>query len=270
MFLPPAKLIGQIRGFDMSIHVTPIPRLTSFGTPAFTLGTTNSAGDSDIAVASNSTLLAFDATVPATIGTSAAAGSAAVAPHRDHVHSGVALITSVDNEIARYTGTGGQLQGYTSGAPTISDTGAMLKPGQPAFLAYLNANQSNATGNGTTVQVNFNAEVYDQTNNFASSAFTAPVTGKYLLSASIYMDDRTTSATQVVIEITTSNRRYIRQDGLGAGTSGFGIAMTTVADMDATDTAVIKVMVAGEAGDTIDILGNGTLMHTFFAGALLA
>lgn len=40
----------------MTIHVTPIPRLTTFGAPAFTVGDTNSAGDSDIAVASNSTL----------------------------------------------------------------------------------------------------------------------------------------------------------------------------------------------------------------------
>lgn len=40
----------------LTIHVTPIPRLTTFGTPAFTLGAANAAGDSAIAVASNSTL----------------------------------------------------------------------------------------------------------------------------------------------------------------------------------------------------------------------
>jgi len=40
----------------MAIHVTPIPKLTNFGTPAFTLGSSNAAGDSQIAVASNSTL----------------------------------------------------------------------------------------------------------------------------------------------------------------------------------------------------------------------
>jgi len=40
----------------MSISVTPIPRLTTFGAPAFTLGTANAAGDSATAVASNSTL----------------------------------------------------------------------------------------------------------------------------------------------------------------------------------------------------------------------
>ena len=223
----------------MTINVTPIPKLTSFATPTVTIGATASAGTADTVIRSDSTI------------------------------AGVGLITSVDDTIARYNGTGGQLQGYTSGAPTVSDTGAMLKPGQPAFLAYLNANQNNVTGSGTVAQLNFNAEVYDQTNNFASYAFTAPVTGKYLLSASIYLDGRTTSASQVLIEITTTKRRYIRQDGLGSGTSSFGIEMTTIADMDATDTAVVKVMTAGESGDTVDILGNGTLMHTFFSGALL-
>ena len=71
----------------MSIHVTPIPKLTNFGVPAFSLGTANAAGDSLTAVASNSTLLTFDTTVPADVGTSAA-GSATVTARRDHVHAG--------------------------------------------------------------------------------------------------------------------------------------------------------------------------------------
>ena len=65
----------------MSINVTPIPRLIDLAVPAFTLGTANSAGAAPTAVSSNSTLLAFDTTVPTTIAysASAAAGSATVA-----------------------------------------------------------------------------------------------------------------------------------------------------------------------------------------------
>jgi len=75
----------------MAIHVTPIPRLTTFVAPAFTLGTSNVAGNTAAAVASNSTLLAFDATVPGNIvaSTAANAGSAAVASRRDHTHGTV-------------------------------------------------------------------------------------------------------------------------------------------------------------------------------------
>tara|TARA_R100000306_G_C4306602_1_gene107981 strand:+ start:35 stop:550 length:516 start_codon:yes stop_codon:yes gene_type:complete len=71
----------------MAIHVTPIPRLTTLTTPAFTLGTANAAGDAITAVASNSTLLAFDTTVPASVAQANATGSATVASRRDHVHS---------------------------------------------------------------------------------------------------------------------------------------------------------------------------------------
>jgi hypothetical protein len=73
----------------MAINVTPIPRLTVLATPAFTLGTTNTAGAAVTAVASNSTLLAFDGTLPdaITYGQSGAAGSATVASRRDHAHA---------------------------------------------------------------------------------------------------------------------------------------------------------------------------------------
>jgi len=73
----------------MSITVTPIPRLVELAAPAFTLGTTNTAGSASTAVASDSTLLAFDATLPdaITYGQSGAAGSSTVAPRRDHAHA---------------------------------------------------------------------------------------------------------------------------------------------------------------------------------------
>jgi hypothetical protein len=76
----------------MSIVVTPIPRLIDLAAPAFTLGTANAAGAAATAVSSNSTLLAFDAVVPTTIGYSASpnAGTAVVASRGDHTHGMVA------------------------------------------------------------------------------------------------------------------------------------------------------------------------------------
>jgi hypothetical protein len=71
----------------MSINVTPIPRLIDLAAPAFTLGTANAAGSADTAVASDSTLLVFDAVNPAPVGV-AAVGSAVVSSRRDHVHAG--------------------------------------------------------------------------------------------------------------------------------------------------------------------------------------
>jgi len=93
----------------MSINVTPIPRLTTLTTPAFTLGTANAAGDAITAVASNSTLLAFDTTLPASTGT-AAVGSATTVARRDHVHAiglaALALSCRVYHNAAQATADG--------------------------------------------------------------------------------------------------------------------------------------------------------------------
>ena len=76
----------------MAIHVTPIPRLTTLTTPAFTLGTANTAGDALTAVASNSTILTYDTTVPASIAATAAVGDATTAARRNHVHNAASEI----------------------------------------------------------------------------------------------------------------------------------------------------------------------------------
>ncbi len=89
----------------MAIHVTPIPRLTNFGAPSYTLGTSNAAGDSNTAVASNSTLLTFDGSVPANIAASSATGSATVTARRDHVHGGLSASTALIAS-GTYTGDG--------------------------------------------------------------------------------------------------------------------------------------------------------------------
>jgi len=88
----------------MTIAVTPIPRLIDLTAPAFTLGLANTAGSAITAVASDSTLLAFDTTLPdaITFGQSGAVGSATVATRRDHSHAMVAdpanliLIATID------------------------------------------------------------------------------------------------------------------------------------------------------------------------------
>jgi len=73
----------------MSIYVTPIPRLTPFAAPALTLGVANTAGTAETALSTDSTLLAFDGTLPdaITYSQSGATGSAVVASRRDHAHA---------------------------------------------------------------------------------------------------------------------------------------------------------------------------------------
>ena len=97
-------------GFKMAIHVTPIPKLTTLTTPAFTLGTANAAGDALTAVASNSTLLAFDTTVPSNVTTASATGSAVVSARRDHVHGGQENISAkVTHDADQETTSGNEM-----------------------------------------------------------------------------------------------------------------------------------------------------------------
>lgn len=60
----------------------------TFGTPAIVLGTAAASGSIAEAIRRDSTIIAFDATVPTTIaaGATAATGSAAIAARRDHTH----------------------------------------------------------------------------------------------------------------------------------------------------------------------------------------
>ncbi len=60
----------------------------TFATPAIVLGTAASAGVASTVIRSDSTIVAFDATVPVTqaFSDTAATGSAAVAARRDHKH----------------------------------------------------------------------------------------------------------------------------------------------------------------------------------------
>ena len=124
----------------------------------------------------------------------------------------------------------------------IDSTGAVTKPLQPAFNVLVGSTQTFTANTNTTVV--FVTERYDTNGDFASNTFTAPVTGKYLLSYGIYFMDVDTDMVYVQNEITTSNRTYYNAfstTGFDATNAYWNLNQTVVADMDANDTAVVKV-----------------------------
>lgn len=149
------------------------------------------------------------------------------------------------------------------------NTDGVTIPTQPAFLAYLDATQSNKSGTGTLYTLGTNAltEVFDQGNDFVTSGtFTAPVTGKYQLSVGMTWVG-CTIATSGSAVISTSNRSYQFTNSRPAGTSDINITGSCLCDMDAADTAIVQVYSTGEAGDTDDVLGQAAV-ETFFSGYL--
>jgi len=256
----------------MTIHVTPIPRLIDLAAPAFTLGTANAAGSAETVVASDSTLLAFDTIDPAAVAASSVVGSATTAPRRDHVHAGiVGAGTVVDNAVVRFNGTGGaSFQGYTSDSPTASDAGVIQISGQPGFLAYPSATIDNVAGSSGLHTVAFDTEVFDQADNFLTPTFTAPVAGRYLISGMVSLSGVTSAATLAAIAIYTTNRTYAQSRGDPQPDSNgeFGMSISSICDLGATDEAYLAIRGYGEASDVWDILG-GASGGTFFGAWLL-
>jgi hypothetical protein len=140
-------------------------------------------------------------------------------------------------------------------------SGQILAPGQTAFSAYLAGDDANVTGNGTDYQVGTNVaftEIFDQGSNFnVNGTFTAPVTGRYQLNASLVCVGCTV-ATTFELTIVTTNRTYLTQYVRAASADNYTIGTSVLADMDATETAVVKIKVSGEAGDTVDLANANT------------
>ena len=160
----------------------------------------------------------------------------------------------------------------TSSGIILDGEGHVTMPRQSAFLAYNSSTDSNKSTN-TIHTVEFNTEVFDQNADFDNSAdtFTAPVDGKYMLGFHLRLAGIDTAATRLYCGITTSNRTHtgpLIDPNYSADLSYFSMGESTIADMDAGDTAYITLYVNNGAAST-DIYGTSS-PQTRFYGYLVA
>lgn len=174
-----------------------------------------------------------------------------------------------------FTGNGSNNITFTNGASNIfnmTSDGYKTNPLLPAFLAYASADVLNVTGNATDVVVGFNTEVYDQSSNFASNVFTAPVTGKYLFLTNVTFTGLSAAMTTCRLRIITSldifERKYNAYNISNTGTNG-SLNLCVSTEMTAADTAEIHLQISNGAGDTADIAGGSELI-TYFCGQQLS
>ena len=151
-----------------------------------------------------------------------------------------------------------------------SANGEVTKPLQPAFLAgpLTGASAQSGLAVGSDVTIIVGNEIYDVNGDFTSNTFTAPVTGKYHLSANITYNHFDEDSTQIQSGIKTSNRDYINQfdpDAFQEDADIITMTLTVVADMDANDTAFVFYNQTG--GSAQVNVGKET---TTFSGCLLA
>lgn len=182
-------------------------------------------------------------------------------------------IDNSDSDIFKlnYNAAGNTTPSVGTTAMALTSTGEITFPTQPAFLATHTVLQSNVTGNGTTVTVNFTTEIFDQNSNYdGTNVFVAPVSGRYWFYASVNISSLTSSSTDTFFNISTSNREYFpyfcSPGNIISSTNTLTISGGCFADMDATDSCVVKIGSGGLGGDTADLPVSAT--NTYFGGFL--
>ena len=169
---------------------------------------------------------------------------------------GINFGDSNDNDQARITcntTSGSRDMGFAvngSTRMTIQEGGQINMNDQPAVNAR--ASYTNIPVNTVTV-ANLDAERFDVGNNLSNNTFTAPVTGKYLYTYTIYFVNVDTASTALGVQVVTSNKQYENWfDSNDIGNSDFYYTATSsqVCDMDINDTLQFKVYCGGGSAQT--------------------
>lgn len=156
----------------------------------------------------------------------------------------------------------------TTSHMVIDANGHITKPSQPSFYVDKTDSQQSVGVNSDTT-ITYTTERYDVGSNFASSTFTAPVTGKYYLNAGILLGNPPTDAAYCECAIVTSNRRIghlTDYDGLDQESVYWCVNMSCVVDMDANDTAAVRVYQAGGVDNTFVFHNSAS---SYFTGILI-
>ena len=150
----------------------------------------------------------------------------------------------------------------------IDANGHITKPLQSAFQAKVQTGGQASFAYNAAQTIIFSRETFDQNADFASNTFTAPVTGRYLLSFHGRVDDIDSAASWVRTEIITSNRNYkssiIDPRAFDADAVYWNFSQTVLADMDAGDTAYIYFGKSGGAAQS-DLHGADSFFSGFLA-----
>ena len=152
----------------------------------------------------------------------------------------------------------------------LDGNGHMTNSTQPCFLVRNSSDQSNISL-ATLVTVVFDTEVFDQNADFASNTFTAPVTGRYLFTYNLNFSQTDADHNVLQITLSTSNNAFTNNPAIDPSAftgdpSIHAMGGAVICDMDANDTALVKMSCEGGSAQT-DIVSNG--VRTNFGGVLL-
>ena len=168
----------------------------------------------------------------------------------------VAVGPGTDGQVLTSTGAGSP--------PAFESVSSTTPPEACNFLT--NANHVyNITGQGGSYTCAYDTEISDVGTNYNNSTytFTATATGMYLFSVTVMIHGlEATTVDDINIQLITSNRNYNYQfGGTNHTLSEFVGGGTWFADMDASDTAYVNLIVTGQSAVNADFK-NGS----YFSG----
>ena len=237
---------------------------------AFSVGAFTSTGIDDNAT---STAITIDASEKVGIGSSSPVRQLEIKDDGTHGQAIVGIIADAGDAAGIFMGTtsnnnaGGiryftdtnklTLRANDEDRILVDSAGRVTKPYQPAFGA--NASYTNIPLSGHVVMSL--SERFDVGGNLTSNTFTAPVTGKYLITYHVYFTQVDASHNNLGINITTSNKTYEawwQPNNLLGGDGIFSVSGSQVCDMDINDTMQYKLYTSGGTAQT-DIHGDSTV-----------
>lgn len=249
--------------------------ITTGGAASFVLGdldvTRSSSGGNVLATVSNTSNSASSNAII----TAKVAGTSAADPYfQSLINGGQAWTSGLDNSDSDAFVISSSSALGTSNIMRVATTGEINYPLQSCFSAYLSASLANATGNGTTVTLVCNTELFDQNSDYnnATGTYTCPITSRILFSCGVTFT--TVAGSSVVTFISTSNRDWqcygMNSTNTKDGASSLVLGGNAfLVDMDAADTAVYRVQNSGGTLTT-GITGSASVPATFFAGMIVA
>jgi hypothetical protein len=178
--------------------------------------------------------------------------------------------SSTNRAISTWNGTAGD-ELYDNPSAKIDSGGRLTNSAQPSFSAYMTANLDNATGDGTGVQIPFNATSYDNGGDYNTSSyqFQAPVDGVYLFTGLVYTYGFTSSHTVAFMQIAVgagTYQPYTINPWLMGANQTLSLPFSFQAKMVAGDLAKLSWFVYG--GSKIIGIAGGAL-NSGFQGVLL-
>lgn len=181
--------------------------------------------------------------------------------------------------------TNGQLSslGFGTATNVLTSNGAGVSPSwqaagggatSPIFQAYLSANQSNVTGDNTLYTIPFDTTTVNTGSAFntGTGVFTAPATGTYLFTGTVYLVEAGSFAgkTQANIFILATSANFALYTVNPATTNGNAtlvLPFSVIIQMTSGDTAHVSVQVGNT---TKTVLVGGLQGLSAFAGYKIA